>query len=93
MLNLSLIELKAVANIRDIKGYENMSKDELLSTLKASECENNFDKTRIEEIRKKFNDSRHKFCKSKMNKIRRNFSAPKIKEIEKNLLELKKKSF
>ena len=34
-LNLSLIELKAIAKIRDIKSYESMFKDKLLSTLKA----------------------------------------------------------
>ena len=68
MLNLSLIELKAVAKIRDIKGYESMSEDELLSALKASKSEKNFDKTRIEQIKK--NGSRHKFSKSKINKIR-----------------------
>ena len=54
-----------------------MSQDELLSALKASkllkESEKNFDKTRIEKIRKKINDSRHKFSKSKLNKIRRKF--------------------
>ena len=37
MLNLSLIELKAIAKIRGIKGYEGMSRDELLSALKESE--------------------------------------------------------
>ena len=37
MLNLSLIELKAFAKNRGIKGYDNMSKDELLSALKESE--------------------------------------------------------
>ena len=31
MLNLSLKELKAIANIRGIKGYKSMSEDELLS--------------------------------------------------------------
>ena len=98
MLNLSLRELKLIAENRDIKGYESMSEDELLSALK--EGKRNFDKTKIEEIRKKFNDSRHKFSKSKINKIRREFyeienkkdlSASRIEEIKENLLELKKK--
>ena len=71
MLNLSLRKLKLIADNRDIKGYESMSEDELLSALK--ESERNFDKTKIEEIRKKFNDSKHKFSKSKINKIRRDF--------------------
>ena len=70
-------------------------KYKILSALKKSE--KNFDKTRIEEIRKKFNDSRHKLFKSKINKIRKYFyeienkkdlSASRIKEIKENLLEL-----
>ena len=71
MLSISLKELKLIAKNRDIKGYESMSEDELLSALK--ESEKNFDKTRIEEIKKKFNGSRHKFSKSKINKVRRDF--------------------
>ena len=39
MLNLSPKELKLIAKERGIKGYESMSKDKLLSTLKASESE------------------------------------------------------
>ena len=101
-LNPSSEELKEIAKLlakkRGIKGYQSMSEDELLSAFKASELLN-FDKTRIEEIRKKFHDSRHKFSKSKIDKIRRNFyetenkknlSVPKIKDIEKNFLELAK---
>ena len=97
MLNLSLRELRLISKNRDIKGYESMSEDELLSALKDSEM--NFDKTRIEEIKKKFDDSRHKFSKSKINKIRRDFyeiekkkdiSTSRLKEIKENLLELEK---
>ena len=94
MLNLPLIELKAVAKVRGIKGYENMSKVELLSALKESELL----KERIKKIREKLKELRHKFSKSKINEIRRNLyeigneknlSAPKIKEIEKNVLNQK----
>ena len=46
-----MIELKAVAKIREIKDYESMSDDELLNALKASESEKNFDEAIIEEIR------------------------------------------
>ena len=82
---------------RGIKGYESLPEDELLSALK--ESERNFDKTKIEENRKKFNDSRHKFSKSRINKIRTEFneiqnkkdsSASRMKEIKENLLELEK---
>ena len=61
MLNLSLRELKLIAENRDIKGYESIYEDELLSALK--ENKRNFDKTGREEIQKKFNGSRHKFSK------------------------------
>ena len=88
MLNLSPKELKAIARIRDSKGYKSMSEDRLLSALESlKESEKNLDDTkpkinfseqRIEKIRKEFNKSRHKFSISKMNEIRRN-----LYEIEK----------
>ena len=37
MVNLSLIELKLIAKIRGIKGYERMPEDKLLSALNKSE--------------------------------------------------------
>ena len=37
MVKPSLNKLKIIAKIRDIKGYENMSEDKLLSALNASE--------------------------------------------------------
>ena len=97
MLNLSLREVKLIAENRDIKGYESRSEDDVLSALKKSEMKNR--KKRIEEIRKKFNDARHKFSKTKINKIRKklykienkkDLSASRIKEIKENLLELEK---
>ena len=70
-----------------------MSEDELVSALKASESKKNFDKTRIEEI-KKNHDLRHNISKSRRIfyeiENRKNLSAPKTQEIEKNLLELEK---
>ena len=85
MPNLSPKELKAIAKIRGIKAYKNMSEDRLLSALKPleslKESEKNFDdtkpkikfsKSKIEKIRKKFNELRHKFSKSNINEIRRN---------------------
>ena len=104
MLNLSTKELKAIAKIRDIKGYKSMSEDELLGALTSSkpvrEGETpkiNCSKARIEMIRKEFNKSRHKFSKPKINEIRKNLYEieseknlfeSKIKEIERNLTEL-----
>ena len=87
MLNLSPEELKAIAKIRDIKGYKGMPKNRLLSALKASESlkENekssddakpkiNFSEPRIEKIRKEFNESRHKCSKSKIINILQKYS-------------------
>ena len=37
MLHLSLNDLKIIAKIRGIRGYESMSEDKLLSALDASE--------------------------------------------------------
>ena len=55
-----------------------MSEDKLLSALKASESEKNFDKTRIEKIREELKKLQHKFYKSE------------IKEIRKSLYEIEK---
>ena len=99
-LNLSLIELKAIAKIRDILGYESMSKDKLLSALKTSESEKNFDKERTEKIREELKKLAHKFSKSKIKETRKSLSeienkkdlfASREKEIKENLLELEEK--
>ena len=71
-LNLSSEEVKEIAKLlaqkRGIKDYEGMSKDELLSALKASE-----NKTRTEKIREKIMELPHKFSRSEIKKIKRNF--------------------
>ena len=103
-LGLSSEELKAIAEIRGIKGYKSMSKSELLSALTSSKQAKiskkpkiSFSKAKIEKIRKEFNESRYTFSKLKRKEIRKNFyetenekkpSESKIKEIEKNFTEL-----
>ena len=47
MLNLSLNELKLVARSRSIKGYNNMSKERLLSVLSESESAKSLDNAKI----------------------------------------------
>ena len=94
-LNLSSEELKKIAKLlteeRGIKGYESMSKNDLLSALKASESEKNFDKTRTEKIREELKKLEHKLSKSEIKEIRKNLYkieneknlfASKIKETE-----------
>ena len=77
MIKLTSDELKAIAEIRGIRGYESMSEDRLLSSLNESESvkesDKNFDDVSIEKIKKEFN------------KLRDRLSKPKIKEIRKEL--------
>ena len=103
MLNLSLNELKQIAKIKHTKGYNNMSKERLLSALdesNESSCNiNNFINARIKKIRKDFSKFRHRFSKSKINEFRRsryntknqeNLWALEIEETTKSLDKLKK---
>ena len=83
MLKLTSDELKAIAEIRGIRGYESMSEERLLSSLNESESvkesDKNFDDRSIEKIKKEFN------------KLRDRLSKPKIKEIRKDLYRIKNK--
>ena len=102
MLNLSLNELKQIAKMRPIKGYNNMSKERLLSVLSESESaknKKNLENVKIKKNREDFNKMRDRFLKPKIKEIRKylyelgnkeNLSESKIKEIEKNLFELEK---
>ena len=103
MLNLSLNELKQIAKIRHIKGYNNMSKERLLSALdesnESSSNIKNFNNARIKKIRKDFRKFRHRFSKSKINEFRRslyntknqeNLWALQIEETTKSLDKFKK---
>ena len=82
-LGLSLEDLKAIAKVRDIKGYESMSEGELLSaitpskkakkaTKKGKKQKKSFSKARIKEIREEFNELRYKFSKLKIKEITKN---------------------
>ena len=70
--DLGLEDLQTNAQVRDIKDYESMSRDELLSiifsskkskkkTKKGKKPKASFSKAKIEKIRKEFNESGHKF--------------------------------
>ena len=69
---LSLKELKSVAKTRDTKGYNSMSKDELLDVINPSK-QTSFFKAKIEENRKEFNESRYKFSKLKKRRLEKIF--------------------
>ena len=53
MLNLTLNELKQIAKMRRIKGYNNMSKERLLSLLDESES---IDNAKMKKIKEDFNE-------------------------------------
>ena len=103
MINLSLDELKLIAQSRNINDYENKSREDLikaLSELKPKlKPETRIDKKKFEEIRKDFNELRHRFSKKEIGKYRKAFydiknhkhlSISEIKKASKNLTKLKK---
>ena len=101
MINLPLNELKLVAKIRAIKGYENKSEGDLIKILDETR-KTSLSKQKIKGIRKDFNKLTDRFLKPKIKEIRRNpyeienkknLSKSKIKEIEQNLIELEKSPF
>ena len=98
-----------IAKIRGIKGYKSMSEERLISSINESEpvkeSEKNFDKARIEKIKKHFNKLKDRLSNLKLKDIRKdlyrkenkkNLSTTTINEtekvwkLEKNLSKLKK---
>ena len=84
--DLGLEDLQAIAQLRGLKDYESMSRDELLSIIfpskkkrkkkakevkKGKKPKTSFSKAKIEKIRKEFNESRYNFSKSKIKEIRK----------------------
>ena len=57
MKNLTLEELRTIAEMKNIKGYERMSKERLISSVNESKRvkEKNFNDARIEKIKIDFN--------------------------------------
>ena len=99
MINLSLNELKLIANSRNIKDYKNKSANDLIKILSEPKPETNLSKNKIKGIKKDNNKLRYRFSKSKINEFRKslyntknkkNISIPEIKKTEKNLLEIGK---
>ena len=75
MANLSLNELKQIAEMRCINGFRRMSRERLLSAHdESNESINNvknFDNAKIKNIRKDFSKLRQRFSKSKIKEFRR----------------------
>ena len=99
VINLSLSELKLIAQSRNKSDYENKSKKELVKALSEPKPKIRINKKKLEEIRKDFNELRHKFSKKEIDKYRKTFydiknykhlSESEIEELEKILPIFKK---
>ena len=73
MVNLSLNELKLIAQYRNVSHYENKSKEDLLKALSKPKPKIGINKKKLEEIRKDFYKLRHKFSKKEADKYRKVF--------------------
>ena len=82
MIDLSLDELKLIAQSRNISDYENKSKDDLIKAFSEPKQKPGIriNKKKLEEIRKDFNELRHKFSKKEIG-IGKLFMALKITNI------------
>ena len=66
MINLSLDELKLIAESRNIRDYKNKSKKDLIKVLSEPKPKIRINKKKLEEIRKDFSELRHKFSKKEI---------------------------
>ena len=73
MINLSLNELKLIAQYRDISDYQNKSKEDLIKALSKLKPKLGINKKKLKEIRKDFYKSWHKFFKEEVDKYRKVF--------------------
>ena len=98
-INLSLDELRLIAQNRNVSDYENKSEKDLIKALSEPKPKIRINKKKLEEIKKDFEKLRHKFSKKEIDKYRKAFydienyrylSASEIDEARKNLNRLKK---
>ena len=77
MINLSLDELKLIAQSRNISDYENKSEKDLVKALSKPKpkpkIKIRINKKKLEEIKNDFNELRHKFSKKEIDKYRKAF--------------------
>ena len=99
-LNLSLNELRLIAEHRNISDYENKSAKDLIKALRGPKPKLGINKNKLKEIKKDFYNLRHKFSKEEVDKYRkifydiknyRHLSEEEIEETRKNFNELEKK--
>ena len=95
MINLSLHEIKQIAEIRGVNDYENKSEEDLIRILSKPRPITSPPKKKIKKIENR--ELRHKFSKSEISKFRKKFhniktqrslSAPEIRVIKRSLIEL-----
>ena len=63
IINLSLDELKLVAKNRNIQGYKNKNKEDLIKILSEPKPKISITEKKLKEIEKDFSELRHKFSK------------------------------
>ena len=98
-LNLSLNELRLIAEHRNISNYENKSAKDLIKALRGSKPKLGIKKNKLKEIKEDFYNLRHEFSKEDADKYRklcydtknyRYFSDIEIEKIRKTFNELEK---
>ena len=98
-LNLSLNELRLMAEHRNISDYENKSAKDLIKALRGSRSRLGIKKNRLKEIKEDFHYLRHKISKKDADKYRklfydiknyRHLSEIEIQETRKNFNKLEK---
>ena len=82
MIDLSLDELRLIAQIRNISDYENKSKEDLIKALSEPKPETpkpepkpeiRVNKRKLKKLRKDFDELRHKFSKKEIDRYRKAF--------------------
>ena len=100
MINLSLNELKLIAQGRNVSDYKNKSDKDLIKLLSEPKSKNRINKKKLKELRKDFDELRHKFFKTDKKEYRkafydiknyRNLSESEIKKVNKKFNKFKKK--
>ena len=98
MINLSLDELRLLAQNRNIRNYENKSEKDLTKALSEPKPKIRINKKKLEEIRNKFYELRHNFSKKEVDKCRKAFydiknyrhlSTSEMEEARKSFVELR----
>ena len=73
MINLSLDDLRLIAQNRNIRDYENKSEKDMIKALGEPKSKIRIAKKKLDEIRKNFYELRPKFSKKEVDKYAKNF--------------------